>query len=463
MPASLFAGEAAQRPEKPVLVDGEGTHTWAALLRRAGRVRADLAAQGVGPGERVAIRIESPLELTVAVLGTLATGATVTPLNPRLAADESEVILADLQPALTISQAIPGEADFDPRVVATEAPAFVLYTSGSTGQPKGVVLSHGAVAAALAHWRGPVMALGPDDVVLSTLPPAHSFGLFGSILGPLSAGATVVFLRRFTPEAALAAIARARVSVFPGVATMFQRILECPDLAGSDLASLRIAVSGAAPCPWELAEKWRAVTGARIIRGYGMTELFRPISFMAEDENEAPLAIGRAMPEVRLRIVDDDGEELATGETGELWINSPARLSEYLNRPAETAEVLTADWFRTGDLATISADGFVTIAGRIKDVILRGGYTVAAGEIEAVLESHDDIAEAAVVGVPDPELGEEIAAFVTLGPDAASTEADIIAYCRQRLASYKYPRRIEIVESLPKGPTGKILKARLQA
>ncbi len=461
--ARLFEAVSMRRPEKPVLFQGEESLTSIELEGRAGAVAKKLVERGIGPGDRVAVRLEEPMAVAVAVLGALKTGATVAPLNPRLTAQEETAITADLTPALTISELPAGEAEFESRAVGGEAAAFVLYTSGSTGRPKGVMLSHAAVDAALGHWRGPVMALSDEDVVLLGLPPAHSFGLFGSILAPLSAGAAVVFLARFTPEAALRLIARHRVTVYPGVATMFQRILDCPDLTEADLPSLRVAVSGAAPCAWELAERWRTATGARIVRGYGMTELFRPISFSAADDSDAPEAIGRAVGEVRLGLVDEDEARLPAGETGELWIKSPARLSGYLNRPEETAEVLQGEWFKTGDLASISAEGFVTIVGRKKEIILRGGYTVAAGEVETVLASHPAIAEAAVVGVPDADLGEEIVAFVACRPEAGAVEpAEIVAYCRERLASYKYPRRVRILDELPKGPTGKILKARLK-
>lgn len=465
MPGNLvrrLEANARARPGKPAIIHDGEMITWKRLEGRAGAVAASLAGQGIGPGDRVAVHLENPADLTAAVIGALKTGAAVTPLNPRLNDDEREVIVADLAPRFVVRTLDDGGAEFASRDVDGGAAAFILYTSGSTGAPKGVMLSHDATAVALSHWRGPVMDLGEDDVVLSALPAAHSFGIFGGILAPLVAKASVVFLARFTPEDALASIARHRVTVFPGVATMFRRILDCPGLAGTDVSSLRFAVSGAAPCSWDLAEEWRRATGARIIRGYGMTELFRPISFAPTDHDDVPDAIGRAVADVELRIISGDGVELGRGETGELWIKSPARLTGYYNRPDETAAVLNDGWFNTGDLAAISDDGFVRIVGRMKDVILRGGYTVAAGEVESVLESHPDIAEAAVIGVPHRELGEEIAAYVALRPGGRALEPDqIIGYCRDRLAGYKYPRQVHIRETLPRGPTGKIAKSRL--
>ncbi len=467
MPANLagrFEACAARWPDRPVLFRGNEALTWAELDRRAGAVATTLSAQGVAVGDRIAIELDDPLAVTIAVMGVLKAGASATPLNPRLAGDERDNIVADLSPGTRIQELSDGEAEFASRAVNDDQSAFILYTSGSTGQPKGVVLSHAATAVALTHWAGPVMALSDADRVLSALPPAHSFGIFGSILAPLSAGAAVVFPDRFTPETALQLIERHRITVYPGVATMFQRLLDDPKLAHADLSSLRHAVSGAAPCAWELAQTWRAATGARIIRGYGMTELFRPISFTANDDRDQPGAIGRALTDVDLRIIDEDGEDLPAGETGELSIRSPARMTGYLNRLQETNAVLDDGWFRSGDLATISSDGFVSIVGRKKDVILRGGYTIAAGEIEAVLAAHPDIIEAAVIGVPDRELGEEMAAFVTLRSAAdrpTVSSGDIVDFCRNQLASFKVPRRIHIRSVLPKGPTGKILKARL--
>ena len=460
--AQSLEDRARRRPGKPVLDSGGDALDWRGVEGGAGALAAALAGHGVGRGSRVALGLEDPAELVVALFGGLKAGATVLPLNPRLTAGERARILADFAPDRTVGALCPGEADFPAVPTEPGDTAIVLYTSGSTGDPKGVLLSQAAVAWALESWRGPVMDLAESDVSLSALPLAHSLGIFGSVLAPLLSGGSVAFLSRFDPEDALAAIARHRVSVFPGVATMFRRILDSPALAGADLASLRYALSGAAPCPWELASLWREKTGVRIVRGYGMTELFRPISYRAADPTDLPDAIGRAVPGVALRVVDDDGNALAAGETGELWIESPARMTGYLGRPGDTEAAFEGAWFRTGDLAALSPEGHVRIVGRRKDMILRGGYTVAPGEVEAVLLTHPAVAEAAVIGVPDDDLGEDIAAFVSLDrPDAARPE-DIVAFCRDRMAGYKYPRHVRIEPALPKGPAGKILKARLR-
>ena len=449
--AALLAAVARRRPEHPALVWDGGALTWRELEARAAGMARGLARRGVGAGDVVALLLPNTWGLVAALWGGLALGATVAPLNPLLAADERERILGHLGPKAVVDTAPTEEGAATAAIADAAAPGIILYTSGSTGQPKGAVLSHAALAVANESWAGPVMALAPDDRVLAALPLAHSFGLNGALLAPLLAGITVVLQERFTPEDALGAIGRHRVSVFPGVATMFARILESPALAGADVSSLRLAVSGAAPCPWALASEWRRRTGVRIVRGYGMTELFRPISYLAAEPTDLPDAIGRAVPGVELRLVAD-----------ELWIRSPAAMDGYLRAPEETAAILDGGWFKTGDLATISPDGYVSIVGRKRELILRGGYSVVPGEVEATLLGHPAVAEAAVVGVAHAELGEEVAAFVTLRSGAAAHPDELIAFCRARLAGYKYPRRITIVNELPKSATGKILKGKLR-
>jgi len=449
--AARLTAAARRRPDHPALVWDGGALSWRALEARAAGMARRLARQGVGAGDVLAVLLPNTWGLAAALWGGLALGATVAPLNPLLASDERERILGHLGPKAVVDSAPPEETAGTMTMADAAAPAIILYTSGSTGQPKGAVLSHAALAVANESWAGPVMGLAPGDRVLAALPLAHSFGLNGALLAPLLAGVTVVLQERFSPEEALKAIVRHRVTVFPGVATMFARILESPALPGADLSSLRLAVSGAAPCPWPLASEWQRRTGVRIVRGYGMTELFRPVSYLAAEATDLPDSIGRAVPGVELRLVAD-----------ELWIRSPAAMDGYLRAPEETAAVLDGGWFKTGDLATISPEGFVSIVGRKRELILRGGYSVVPGEVEATLLGHPAVAEAAVVGVAHAELGEEVAAFVTLRPGAPPPPDELIAFCRARLAAYKYPRRITIVDELPKSATGKILKAKLR-
>ncbi len=459
--ARLVEAVTGGAPDRPALTWEGGTLTYGRLDRQAGGFARFLEHQGVHAGDRVALAIGNRWTFPVAVLGALKAGVTVAPIDSLLKAEERAAIVTDLGPRLVAHEVL-GDETTRP-AVESDAPALVLYTSGSTGTPKGAVLSHAAVTAALASWAGPVMALTPDDVVLATLPLAHSFGFNGALLAPLTAGARVVLVERFTAETVLAAIQEYRVTVFPGVATMFRRVLDSPAFAREALASLRLAVSGAAPCPWSLAEEWRERAGTRILRGYGMTELFRPLSYLAGDPTELPDAVGRPVPGVDVRIVDDEDRPLPDGAVGELLIRSPSVMDAYLGAPEETRAVLEGGWFRTGDLARVDPEGYVSIEGRKRERILRGGYSIFPREVEVVLRAHPAVAEAAVVAEPHPDLGEEVAAFVALRDGARVRPEDLVAWCRARLAPFKYPRRVVVLDDLPRSATGKILKSRLTA
>ena len=459
--ARLLDASARAHAERPAVVWRDGVLSHAALHRRAAGFARFLAGAGVRPGDRVALSIPNTWAFAAALLGALKLGVVVAPLDPRLTDDEHRAILDDLRPRLVAHEVVGDEAEWT-TVTETDAPALVLYTSGSTGRPKGAVLSHDALSFAVDSWAGPVMALTPDDVVLGVLPFSHSYGLNGALLAPLLTGGAVVTLERFGPDEVLEAVAVHRVTILPAVATMFRRLLGSPALDRARLGSLRMALSGAAPCPWDLACEWRERTGVRIFRGYGSTELFRPLSYLAADGDDRADAIGRPVPGVEVRVIDDDGRQLASGELGELLIRTPAAMDGYLGAPDETREVLADGWFRTGDLARVSAEGWVTIEGRKRERILRGGYSVFPQEVEAVLLTHPAVGEAAVVGVPHAELGEEVAAFVALREGERAAPDELIAYCKRRLAAFKYPRRITIIPELPKAATGKVLKKLLK-
>jgi len=459
--AGLLDTSARIHAERPAIVWRDGVLTYAALHRRAAGFARFLADSGVRAGDRVALSIPNSWAFAAALLGALKLGAVVAPLDPRLTDDEHRAILDDLRPRLVAREVAGDEAEW-PTTVDTVAPALVLYTSGSTGRPKGAVLSHDALSFAVDSWAGPVMALTPNDVVLGVLPFSHSYGLNGALLAPLLTGGAVVTLERFGPDEVLEAVAVHRVTVLPAVATMFRRLLGSSALDRARLGGVRMALSGAAPCPWDLAREWRARTGVRIFRGYGSTELFRPLSYLAADADDRADAIGRPVPGVDVRVVDDDGQALPAGELGELLIRTPAAMDGYLDAPDETREVMVDGWFRTGDLARVTAEGWVTIEGRKRERILRGGYSVFPQEVEAVLLRHPAVGEAAVVGVPHDELGEEVAAFVALREGERAAPDELIAYCKRQLAAFKYPRRITIVPELPKAATGKVLKKLLK-
>ena len=445
---------------KTAIICEDNKLSWSDLDVYASGFAQHLSRQrSIAPGDRVAILLPNGIDFAVAFLAILKLGATPAPLNPLLKQDELAAFSRDLKPKLSIDQVVISRGSWR-TVEQTNAPSLILYTSGSTGRPKGAVFNHDALTFANHSWAEPVMTLTSEDIVLVAVPLAHSLGLNGGLLAPLLTGATVVILERFTPEAVFAAIEKNRITVLPAVATIFRRLLNSPAFAFGEFSSLRLTVSGAAPCPWALAQEWKEKTGTRIVRGYGMTELFRPLSFCCADPTEVPNAVGKALPGVEIRL--DIGAANSDG-IGELWIKSPAMMDSYLDAPDETAEVISAGWFRTGDVATISPAGYVQIVGRVRERILRGGYSVFPQEIEAVLTSHSAVAEAAVVGIPDGDLGEEVAAFVSLKPFVKITSEELLVHCRDHLARYKYPRHLQILPELPKGPTGKILKSTLMA
>ena len=442
---------------KTALLCDDNKLTWSELDAFASGFARDLSSQGVAAGDRVAILLPNGIEFVVAFLAVLKLGATPAPLNPLVKEEELAAFRADLRPKLSIDRVMLSRGSWR-TVEEAGAASLILYTSGSTGRPKGAVFSHAALTFANRSWAEPVMGLSADDTVLVAVPLAHSLGLNGGLLAPLLTGATIVILERFTPEAVFAAIQKHRVTVLPGVATIFRRLLNSAAFADCDFSSVRRAIAGAAPCPWELAVEWREKSGTRIVRGYGMTELFRPLSFRANETNEVPNAVGSAVPGVEIRMELEDG---ASDNIGELWIKSPAMMDGYLDAPEETNAVISNGWFRTGDLATVSTDGYVHIVGRKRERILRGGYSVFPQEIEAVLVSHPAVAEAAVIGVADADLGEEVAAFVSLKRSQRLSSEALYDYCKEHLARYKYPRKIHILAELPKGPTGKVLKSAL--
>ena len=442
--------------DKSAVICDDTTLTYRELHALAAGFARKLSEDGVEPGARVAVVLPDHWTFAVAMLGIWKLGATAVPLSPLLMPEEQEAILADVDPAAIVKHVEPRAGDWE-TAVECAAPALIGYSSGSTGRPKGAVFSHAALTFADRSWAD-MMAVTADDVVLSVLPLPHSFGLHGSLLAPLLMGACVVLPGGFSPEPVLGAMGQHRVTLFLGVATMFRRLLSAPEFPGADLSTLRLSVSGAAPCPWDLAGEWRRRTGRRILRGYGMTELFRPISYQAMEEDDRPESIGRAVPGVEAKVVAEGTAGSGEDGAGELWIRTPAALQGYWN---DSSPVLTDGWFRTGDLARIAVGGFVEITGRLRERILRGGYSVFPQEVEAVLAGHPDISEAAVVGVPHVDLGEEVSAFVVLKPGASAVAEGIVGYCQNRLARFKYPRHIRFVPELPKGPTGKVLKAEL--
>jgi long-chain acyl-CoA synthetase len=470
---------------------GTHEHTYASLDKQACRFAAHLRARGVRPGARVALLLPNVPEFPIVYFGALRAGAAVVPMNVLLRPREiayyledsgAEVLVAwheQLEAALDGAQragvhhvivaggAADGDelfapalagADPDPVLVQREPgdPAVILYTSGTTGRPKGAVLTHSNLL-----WNAQISAelhgLAPTDRLLGTLPLFHSFGQTCVLNAAFRRGAEVVLIPRFEPEAALDLIERHGVTVFIGVPTMYIALLNAA--SRHDLATLRLCVSGGASIPVEVLRGFEERFGCRVLEGYGLSETSPVATFNHVDRPSKPGSIGTAVWGTELRIADDAGATVPVGEVGEILIRGHNVMAGYHGRPEATAEAIDADgWLHTGDMARMDEDGYFFIVDRKKDLIIRGGYNVYPREIEEVLYEHPAVREVAVVAMPHPDLGEEVGAAVALKPGSDVTAEELQAFVKDQVAAYKYPRKVWIVDELPKGPTGKILK-----
>ncbi|TWG27101.1 long-chain acyl-CoA synthetase [Micromonospora palomenae] len=370
-----------------------------------------------------------------------------------------------IEGAATLGSALAGRATrFETVLTEATGTAVILYTSGTTGQPKGAELSHAnMVMNALTCWR--LFGAVDDDVHLVTLPLFHSFGQTVQLNAGLYSGATLVLLPRFDAGTALALMERERVTFFAGVPTMYWGLLsagrEKVDVAAIT-AHLRMAVSGGAALPVEILEQVEKLYGVRIREGYGLSETSPVASFNHPGREAKPGSIGQPVWGVQMRLVDADWNEAPEGEAGEIAIRGHNVMKGYHGRPEATADVLRDGWFRTGDLARRDEDGYYFIVDRAKDMIIRGGYNVYPRELEEIMMTHQDVSLVAVVGVPHPSHGEEVKAFVIRQPGSQLTEDELVDWCRERMATYKYPRLVEFRDDLPMTSTGKILKRRLR-
>nr|WP_243859602.1 acyl-CoA synthetase [Amycolatopsis arida] len=456
---------------------GEVTLSYRELAAAAGRLASALA----GTPPRVAVWATPTAETAVAVVAALLAGVPAVPVNPRIGERELAHIVADSAPASVLAapgaELPPALAELPRTDVAltgdvaaplpepdAEVPALVVYTSGTTGPPKGVVLPRRAIAStldALADaWRWTA-----DDVLVHALPLFHVHGLVLGILGPLRRGGTVRHLGRFATGALAAALRDGGTMVF-GVPTMYHRIADelgtDPELATA-LAGARLLVSGSAALPVADHQRITAATGQRVVERYGMTETLMNTSVRV-DGPPRPGTVGVPLPGVELRLVDDAGHpiEASDGETvGEVQVRGPNLFTEYLNRPDATAAAFTGGWFRTGDMAVREPDGALRLVGRrATDLIKSGGYKIGAGEIENALLEHPAVAEAAVTGEPDPDLGERIVAWVVpAGP--RPDEAELVDHVARLLAPHKRPRVVRFLDALPRNDMGKVLKRAL--
>ncbi|ACU40351.1 acyl-CoA synthetase [Actinosynnema pretiosum subsp. pretiosum] len=447
LPALTDAAVADAVADKTALRFPDGELTYRELAARARAV-----AHGLAGRRLVAVWARPTLDTCVTVVGALLAGVPVVPLNPRIGERELRHVLEDSAPELVVDGEPPSGAEVPLPEPDAEAPALVIYTSGTTGPPKGVVLPRRALAANLdalaAAW-----AWTGDDVVVHGLPLFHVHGLCLGVLGPLRRGGTVRHLGSFTVEAAAEALAGDGTVLF-GVPTMYHRLAQAPEHAEA-FGKARLLVSGSAALPAAVHERISALTGQRVVERYGMTETLIITSVRA-DGDRRPGAVGTALDGTAVRVVGEPGE------IGEVEVRGPGLFTEYLNRPDATREAFRDGWFRTGDLAVLEPDGYLRIVGRrATDLIKSGGYKIGAGEIENALLEHPDVAEVAVVGEPDEDLGERVVAWVVADGREPTLE-ELADHVAGLLAPHKRPRALVLVDSLPRNDLGKVLKRELR-
>jgi long-chain acyl-CoA synthetase len=514
--AVLLEDPARRHPTREAVVCGDTRLSYAAVDAAANQVANLLVGRGIKPGDRVALSSPNIPWFPIVYYGILKAGAVVVPLNVLLKRREIAYALRDsdakayvcfegtselpmgaegvagfeevqgcehlfviadpdsaspLEGVEILGQALTGcSSVFDG--VPTEATdtAVVIYTSGTTGQPKGAELTHANLMLnALTTHR--LLACGEGtDIHLVVLPLFHSFGQTLQMHTAFVGGNTLVLMPRFEPAAAIGLMIEEKVTFFAGVPTMYHGLLAAlpgETGAGRLAANLRIAISGGAAMPVELLHQVRERTGVRVMEGYGLSETSPAICFTPFHGEHRPGSIGPPIWGVELKLINSDGSDMAeTPENrdavGEIAVKGHPVMKGYLNRPGQSAEVLKDGWFRTGDLARKDADGYYYIVGRAKEMIIRGGYNVYPRELEEVLMTHPAVSMAAVVGVPDERLGEEIKAFVLKTPGDPTTEAELVSWSREQLAAYKYPRMVVFVDEFPMTGAGKVLKRELK-
>jgi long-chain acyl-CoA synthetase len=473
--------------------------TYGELRDQVARLRGGLAGLGLEPGDRVGIICANNWYFVASYLAVLSGGLVAVPLNPQSPAAELTAELAavgaravivgpagasafaqvdraglvDLEHVVTTSGSdIDGALDFDELVAADPTPvidrepddlAVLVFTSGTAGAPKAAMLTHGSLLANLDQTqRHPGRAMTSDDISFGVLPLFHIFGL-NVVLGlTLRAGARVVLVERFDPASALETIAERGVTVVAGAPPMWTAWLGLPDADPEAFSSVRLAVSGAARLPEDVAQAFERRFGVQLSEGYGLTEASPVVTSSAGDEPRYG-SIGRPVPDLEVRLVDDDGEDALVGDTGEIWLRGPNIFAGYWEDPEATAAVLTPDgWLRTGDVAVADGDGYLYLVNRAKDVIIVSGFNVFPGEVEEVLMAHAGVKEAAVVGVAHPHTGEAVKAFVVVEAGQSFEEDLLIDFCADRLARYKCPSKVTFVDELPRGQGGKVLRRALR-
>jgi long-chain acyl-CoA synthetase len=495
--ASILAESAIRYADNTAVVLGDLTLTYSQLWTHAKQYAAVLRDNGVGPGDRVALLLPNTPHFPLAYFGTLALGAIAVPVHALLNASEIEYVLTDSgAKALVCAAPLLGEgakgaelagvpvlavmdggdaaitridtlalsatpiATFEPR--EPNDTAVILYTSGTTGKPKGAEITHLNVTMNVVVSAQHSFDIDETDIVLGCLPLFHTFGQTCCMNTAFYVGATVVLLPRFDGATALQLLVDEKCTMFMGVPTMYVGLLEAAK--SSELRpALKSALSGGAALPLAVLEKFTEVFGTKILEGYGLTETSPVATFNQKGFEPHPGTVGKTIWGVEVEIakaeIDDSIELLPTGELGEIVVRGHNVFKGYLNNPEATAAAIVDGWFRTGDLGTKDDEGYVTIVDRKKDMVVRGGYNVYPRDVEEVLLRHPSVGQVAVIGLPDDTYGEEVCAIVVKGGDL--TEEELITWSKDQIAKYKYPRRVIFVDALPLGPSGKVLKREL--
>jgi long-chain acyl-CoA synthetase len=479
--------------QRPAVKLDDHTLNYSDLHTGAAAVAGMLIGRGISPGDRVGLVLPNVPAFPIVFYGALMAGATVVPMNPLLKSREVEYYIQDSGMSLIFGWDGGGDAvaeaakakGIDAVVVGAGGPsaeqladaqpvsepversdddtAVILYTSGTTGQPKGAELTHKNLRTNAAMTIETLIEITPEDVVMGCLPLFHVFGLTCGLNASVAAGSCLTLIPRFDAGKALGVIGRDRVTVFEGVPTMYAGMLHHEDADSADVSSLRACVSGGSAMPVEVMKAFEDKFGCIILEGYGLSETSPVASFNHPHQERKPGSIGVPVRGCEMKVVDDAGEEVGVGEPGEIAIRGENVMKGYWGREEATAEAIPDGWFRTGDIATKDEDGYYTIVDRKKDLIIRGGYNVYPREIEEALYEHEAVAEAAVIGIKHASLGEEVGAAVAFKPGKSAEPDELQAFVKERVAAYKYPRHVWIVDSLPKGPTGKILRREVQA
>jgi len=449
-----------------------------------------LESKGFQRGDRVGIMLPNVPYFAAIYYGVLRASGIVVPMNPLLKGREVQFYLEDPGAKILFAwhdfaeaaekgaeeagaECIlvkPGEFEelvgsAEPKDVMADVSgdetAVLLYTSGTTGKPKGAELTHTNLKKNTEIAAG-LFNLGEDTVTLGALPLFHSFGQTCGLNATMFGGGTLSLIPRFDPAKALEIIERDKVTVFEGVPTMYTAMLNLENRADYDVSCLKVCASGGSAMPGEILRGFEEAFGCKVLEGYGLSETSPVASFNHPDRERKIGSIGTPIEGVEMKVVDDDGNEVDQGEVGEIVIKGHNVMKAYWDREDATKESIKDGWFYTGDMAKVDEEGYFFIVDRKKELIIRGGYNVYPREIEEVLYEHPAVVEAAVLGVEDENMGEEIGAAVVIKEGEDLSEDDIKGYVKEEVANYKYPRKVWFVDELPKGPTGKILKREIE-